>query len=374
MYKRTLQNIIENNLFKSKVIILLGARQVGKTTLVNEIIKNYPDSKYINCELLQNKELLETTNSEKLKFFLGNFKLIVLDEAQSINQIGLVLKVLHDTFPEIQIIATGSSSFDLRNKTFEPLTGRSRQYTLFPLALSELQTKLDRIEIHAQLENILRYGLYPAVYGQTEQQTLEELHNIVTNYLFKDILMFERIKHADLLLNLLKAIAFQTGNEVSYNELSKLLGVAVHTVKRYLDLLEKNFVIFSLSSYSRNPRKEIAKGRKIFFFDLGIRNMIIQNFNPLSLRNDTGALWENFCIAERLKRNMYQRRFLNTYFWRTFAKNEIDYIEEHGGQLFAYEFKFNPKAKSKAPRTFQKLYPDAAFKIISPTNYFDFIW
>ena len=301
MYTRLLQKTIAENLNKSKVIILLGARQVGKTTLVKEILKNFPESRYINCELLQNKEMLETTNSAKLKFFLGNYRLIILDEAQSIIQIGLILKIIHDTFPQIQVIATGSSSFNLKNETSEPLTGRSRQYTLFPLAISELKSTMDNLDIHARLENILRYGLYPSVFGQPEQETLEELNNITTNYLFKDILMFEKIKHADLLLNLLKAIALQIGNEVSYNELSRMLGMAVHTIKRYIDLLEKSFVIFSLSSFGNNPRKEIAKGRKIFFYDLGIRNMIIQNFNPVTLRNDVGALWENFCIAERIK-------------------------------------------------------------------------
>ncbi len=374
MYKRLLQKIIENNLFKDKVIILLGARQTGKTTLVKEVLNNRSDARYINCELLQNKELLETTNSERLKFFLGNYKLIALDEAQAISKIGLILKIIHDELPGIQILATGSSSFDLKNITSEPLTGRSRQYTLFPLALQELGSKKEKIDIYAQLENILRYGLYPGVYGISEQEAIEELSNIASNYLFKDVLMFEKMKHPDVLLNLLKAIALQLGSEVSYNELSRLLGVGVHTVKRYVELLEKSFIVFTLSSYSTNPRKEIAKGKKIYFYDLGIRNFLIQNFNPLSSRTDTGALWENFCVVERKKINSYKRNFLNIFFWRTYAKNEIDYIEEYGGRLHAYEFKYSTKGKVKVPKVFLEIYPDSEYKVITPDNYFEFIW
>jgi predicted AAA+ superfamily ATPase len=374
MYKRVLLDILKKAVKSKKVLLLFGARQVGKTTLVKELISAYPDSRYINCELLQNRAVLNTTNSEKLKFFLGNYKLIVLDEAQSLENIGLILKILYDELPDLQIVVTGSSAFELRNQTSEPLTGRSRQYRLYPLALSELTSKMDRIDVQAKLEQILRFGLYPAVFDLPEQEALEELNNITSNYLFKDILIFERIKNADILLNLLRALAMQLGSEVSFNELSRLLGISVHTVKRYIDLLEKTFVIFSLSSYSSNPRKEIAKGRKIYFYDLGVRNMIIQNFNPMSLRADAGALWENFCIAERIKVNEYKRRFLNTYFWRTFAKNEIDYLEEYGGNLYAYEFKYNPKAKSRVPKAFSARYPNADYKVISPDNYFEFIW
>lgn len=374
MYKRLLQKTIENNLFKGKVIILLGARQVGKTTLVKELLNNRDDARYINCELLQNKELLETTNSERLKFFLGNYNLIALDEAQSINNIGLILKIIHEELPKIQILATGSSSFDLKNVTSEPLTGRSRQYTLYPLALQEIGSKNEKIDIFAQLENILRYGLYPAVYGASEQEAIEELSNIASNYLFKDVLMFEKMKHPDVLLNLLKAIALQLGSEVSYNELSRMLGVGVHTVKRYIELLEKSFIVFSLSSYSTNPRKEIAKGKKIYFYDLGIRNFLIQNFNPLSYRTDVGALWENFCIVERRKINSYKRNFLNVYFWRTYAKNEIDFIEEYGGKLHAYEFKYSTKGRVKPPKRFLESYPDSDYKVITPENFFEFIW
>ena len=374
MYKRYLHKVLEEALDSGKILLLFGARQVGKTTLVKEIISGQANARYINCELHQNRELLATTNSEKLRFFLGNYDLIVLDEAQSIPDIGLVLKIIYDELPGVKLIVTGSSAFELRNRTSESLTGRSRQFRLFPLALAELTTKMDKIDVHARLEQILRFGLYPAVFDLPEQEAMEELNSITTNYLFKDILIFERIKSADILLNLLKALAMQIGSEVSFNELSRLLGISVHTVKRYIDLLEKSFVIFSLASYSSNPRKEIAKGRKIYFYDLGIRNMLIQNMNPMSLRNDAGALWENFCVVERMKVNEYKRKFLNIYFWRNFAKNEIDYIEEFGGKIYAYEFKFNPKSKTRMPKSFADTYPDADFKVVSPQNYFEFLW
>ncbi len=373
MFTRYLENIIEKNLNRGKVIVLYGARQVGKTTLVKKILREKERGRYINCELLQNREILSSTNSEKLKFFLGDYSIIVFDEAQSIENIGKVLKIIHDELPDVQIIATGSSSFDLRNITSEPLTGRSRQFTLFPLSVKEIAIKHDMLNVNANLDNILRFGLYPGVYGLPESEAIEELENIASNYLFKDILMFERLKHADVLVNLLKAIALQIGSEVSFNELSKHIGVSVHTVKRYIDLLEKSFIIFTLTSFGNNPRKEIVRGRKIYFYDLGIRNMIIRNFNHLDSRNDTGSLWENFCIVERSKFNMYERKFVNSYFWRTYSGSEIDYVEDYDGKLYAYEFKFNKKAKQKPPKPFIDTYPNMKFKLITPDNYYEFI-
>lgn len=370
---RTIQQKIEDNLFKDKVIIIYGARRVGKTTLSKQIIKNYQKSKYINCELLQNKIALETTNSELLLNFIGDYRLVILDEAQYINNIGLILKVIIDTFPDIQIIATGSSSFELSNEISEPLTGRSRKYILFPFSMEEIKQKDDLITAHAKLNNILRFGLYPEVFDKNESFAIEELNNIASNYLYKDILQFEKIKRSDLLMNLLRALALQLGNEMSYNELANILGENVHTIKRYLELLEKSFVIFRLSSFSRNLRKEIGKGQKIYFYDLGIRNALIQNFNPLALRNDIGGLWENFCVLERKKANHNKRRFVNTYFWRTYDQKEIDYIEEEGGKLKAFEFKFNPKAKIKVPKEFLETYPESEIRTIHNSNYWDFV-
>jgi uncharacterized protein len=373
MILREVQIVIEKQLFKGKVVILYGPRRVGKTTLSKQLIDLYENSRYINCELLENKLALQTTNSSILKGFLGNYRLVVLDEAQHINDIGRILKILADTFPEIQLIATGSSSFELGNKISEPLTGRSREYLLLPFSLAELLNVKDKIEINADLDKIMRFGLYPEVYSLPENEAIEELNQISSNYLYKDILQFEVIKRPNLILNLLSALALQLGNEVSLNELSRLLGETVPTVKRYLDLLEQAFVIFRLRSYSRNMRNEIAKGQKIYFYDLGIRNALIRNFNPLKLRNDAGGLWENFCIVERMKFNLNQRRFVNTWFWRTYDQKEVDYIEEEGGKLSAFEFKFSKQGKSNVRTKFLEIYRDASFVTITRENYLDFL-
>jgi len=369
MIKRTIQKRMEERLFKGKIIILYGARRVGKTTIAKSITAKHKNSRYINCELLQNKTALETTNSNLLKTFLGNYRLIVLDEAQHIENIGLILKILVDTFPDMQIIATGSSGFELGQKVSEPLTGRARRFMLYPFSFKELQNHTDNITLHAQLENMLRFGLYPEVFNQPESEAIEQLYEITNNYLFKDVLQFERLKRSDLLTNLLQAIALQLGSEISYNELANMLGVSVHTIKRYIDLLEKTFVIFRLPSYSRNPRKEISKSQKIYFWDIGIRNALIQNFNKFSLRNDTGALWENFCIAERIKANQNKGNYAKTFFWRTYQKNEIDYIEEKDDKISAFEFKYNPRKKTPKPAMFLKLYPDADYKVINNENF-----
>lgn len=372
-YSRVLERIIEANLFKNKTIILFGARRVGKTTLSKKLISKISESRYINCELIQNKIILENQNSEILKDFLGNYKLIVLDEAQHISNIGLTLNIINDTFPEIQIIATGSSSFDLSNKISEPLTGRSRVYTMFPLSIEELLQSLDKLDVNARLSNILRFGLYPEVYKKSDDEAKEELYNIASNYLYKDILQFERIKKADLIFNLLKAISLQLGNEVSYNELSRILGVNLHTIKRYIELLEKSFIIFRLNSFSRNLRKEIGQSQKIYFYDIGIRNTLIQNFNHYESRTDIGGIWENFCIAERLKHNQNNRKFVNSYFWRTYDQKEIDYIEESEGVIKAYEIKFNPSKKSKFPDEFLKTYSNSSYETINNLNYLKFV-
>lgn len=318
--------------------------------------------------MLQNKQAIETTNSELLKSFIGTNELIVFDEAQHISGIGTILKVINDTFPEVQIIATSSSSFEPGNKVMEPLTGRSRVFQLHPFSLSELIEQNDAVMVSASLENILRFGLYPEVFLSHETEAIEELNNITANYLYKDILQFENLKRSDLLSNLLRALALQIGSEISLNELSRLLGENVHTIKRYIDLLEKSFVIFRLTSFSRNLRKEIAKGQKVFFYDLGIRNALLQNFNPLSMRNDVGGLWENFCVLEKIKQNQNTRKFVNYYFWRTYDQKEIDFIEESGGELKAYEFKFNTRAKSKYPEEFLNKYENSSFQVVHPEN------
>lgn len=373
LYTRTVQEAIEKNLFKGKLIVVYGARRVGKTTLIKQLLSKFPDGKYINCDLLQYKSVLETTNSEMLGNLIGSNKLLILDEAQNIKEIGKILKIIVDTFPGVQVIATGSSSFGLSNKLSEPLTGRSRFYLLYPFSFQEVQQKYNRIELDARLGNLLRFGLYPEVFDQTEEEAIEELHNIASTYLYKDMLQLDTIKRADLIHRLLKALALQLGYEISYNEIAGLLGENVHTIKRYIEILEQSFVIFRLPSFSKNLRKELGKRNKIYFFDLGIRNAIINNFTPLDSRNDTGALWENFCIVERMKNNQNHRIFKNYYFWRTYNQKEIDFIEEYGGKLFAFEFKWQLNKVIKPPRDFLSAYPGSEFTVISNDNYLQFI-
>ncbi len=373
MINREIQPIIEKNLFQKKVVVIYGPRRVGKTTLSKQLMQTVEKNRYINCELLENKLALETTNSIALRNFLGNYKLIVLDEAQYIADIGRILKIIADTFPDIQLIATGSSSFELGNRVAEPLTGRSREYLLYPFSVGEILSLDDPVTIMAGLERFLRFGLYPEVYGKTDEEAMEELTQISSNYLYKDILQFEQVKRPGLLLNLLNALALQVGNEVSLNELSRMLRETVPTIQRYIELLEKAFVIFRLRSFSRNLRNEIAKGQKIYFYDLGIRNALIRNFNPLNLRNDTGGLWENFCITERMKFNQNRRRFVNAWFWRTYNQKEVDYIEDEGGVLHAFEFKYRVPRKSEAPKIFSESYPDSTFATITRENFLEFL-
>ncbi len=371
---RSIQKLISEALFKNKIIIIYGARRTGKTTLVQEILRNYESQgKYINCESLVNKEALETTNVEKLKAFLGNYRLIILDEAQNINKIGHALKLLVDTYPEMQIIATGSSSFDLANQTGEPLVGRSRNFTLYPLSLTELKNYQDLLFVQAKLESLLRFGSMPPVFGLSEEEAIEELNQITSNYLYKDILAFEGIKKSVIIQNLLKALALQLGSEVSFREIGELLGISHLTVIKYVDLLEKCQIIFILNSLARNSRNEIKQGRKVYFYDLGIRNSIIQNFNSLDLRTDIGALWENFCILERMKKAQSEKLFCNQYFWRTKSQQEVDYIEEYDGKLHSFEFKWSSKKSVKQPTLFAESYPNNTFSLINKENYWEYL-
>lgn len=370
--QRIILSDIRKKLYKGKVVILYGARRTGKTTLVKKLLEEtVGEVAYFNCELQENQELLSHTNSILLKDFVGQKRLIVLDEAQHIPQIGLILKVLVDTFPNTQFVATGSSSFELSNKISEPLTGRSRQFLLLPFSLEEIHQTEDLIAIKSSLANYLRFGLYPQVFLADGDEKNEELMDISSNYLYKDIFQLESLKKPETLQKLLKAIALQIGSEVSLNELAKVSGTNVHTVSRYLDLLEKAFVIFRLPAFSKNLRKEINKSQKIYFYDVGIRNTIIRNFNQAEVRLDMGGLWENFCIAERIKYNQNHRRFANMYFWRTYDQQEVDYIEEIDGILNCYEFKYSPVAKVKFPKIFKETYPEAKLKVITPENFYD---
>jgi uncharacterized protein len=373
MIQRTLKKQILNAFKLNKVILIWGARRVGKTTLVKSIIEELPDSKYYNCELFQNKEALETGNSELLFASIGKYKYIVFDEAQNIQNIGNILKIIHDTFPEIKLIATGSSSFHLQQASGEPLTGRSREFIMSPLSFEEAVENEELIAVNAKLDNILRFGLYPEVYSNNEDFAIEELDNISSNYLFKDILQFENLKKPNLLYNLVKLLAFQVGSEVSYNELSNKLGVHVNTIKRYIELLEQNYVIFRLPALSNNPRNEIGKSQKIYFYDCGIRNSLIRNFNHLNLRNDIGQLWENFIVSERIKMNSNHKKRLKSYFWRNYQKREIDYIEELNNKYDLFECKYSYKKSINVPKDFRNNYSNFTFNIINKENYWKYL-
>jgi len=377
MFNRSIKSQIKNWLYRNKVIIIYGARRTGKTTLSKEILKEQERAGkktfYINCELLDAKRSLETTNEKLLKNYLGDNDIVVLDEAQNIENIGLVLKIIVDTYPEIQIIATGSSSFDLANKISEPLTGRSRTFVLYPFSMLEVKENTNFHDAVSQLEKALIFGTYPAVFNLTENEAKAELMDIASNYLYKDVLEFEHVKNSKTLLELLELLALQLGNEISLSEIGQKLGISNHSVKKYIDLLEKCFIIFSLRSFSRNLRNEINKSQKIYFYDLGIRNAIIQNFNKPNLRQDIGALWENFCIIERMKYNQANQLFVNQYFWRMYSGQEIDYIEEYNGNLNCYEFKYNNKAKIKKPSKFLDTYENSSFNVINSDNWFEFI-
>ena len=370
---RIAQKQIEDRLFEKKAIIVYGARQTGKTTLVKRIIEKYGEkARYFDCELLSVKQNIEIPEADRLRSYLGKYKIVVLDEMQKISNAGTILKILVDHCPEIQVIATGSSSFELANKTSEPMTGRAVRFTLYPFSIAEIEQKFNRFEIDARLENIARFGSYPEVFlAESEERAKERLNEIVSNYLYKDVLAFEGIKKSAIIENLLKLLALQLGNEVSYNELARSLGISRLTTQKYIDILEQSFIIFILKAFSRNLRKEISKSVKIYFYDLGVRNSLIQNFNALSLRNDAGALWENLMIAERIRNNSHRQVRPNQYFWRTYDQKEIDYIEESGGQLSAFEFKLSGQAK--IPAEFLKSYPNSKFTTIAKNNYFDFV-
>jgi predicted AAA+ superfamily ATPase len=371
--KRALQPIIESRLFKGKIIILYGARQVGKTTLIKNIQNKFPDSSlYLNCDEPDIRALLTDTTSTKLKSFIGNKNLILIDEAQRVKNIGLTLKLFADEIKNVQVIATGSSSFELSNIINEPLTGRKYVFTLMPVSIKELVDTFGWIETDRLLEDRIIYGMYPEIISKPdEKKTL--LKEITRSYLFKDILSFESIRKPEQIEKLLMLLAAQIGNEVSYNELANTLNMDKDTVSKYIDILEKAFIIFRLNPFSRNLRTEISKMRKIYFYDTGIRNALISNFNLLERRNDKSALWENFLISEKLKLNLIDDLDVKQYFWRTSQQQEVDYIEEIEGKLYAYEFTFSEKQKKQISKTFLKNYKPQSEMIVNRNNYSEFL-
>jgi len=357
-----------------KVIVIYGPRRVGKTTLLKKYLETENNSVlFVNGDDIIVRQYIESQSIQTLRDFVGNHRLLVVDEAQYVEKIGLNLKLIVDHIPEIKVIVTGSSSFDLARDVGEPLTGRKYVLKLFPLSQMEISKIEKRHETTASLESRLIYGSYPEVVLIRDNRRREDyLRELIQSYLFKDILALEGIRYANKLVRLLQLLAFQIGKQVSFAELGKQLSMSKNTVERYLDLLEKVFVIYRLSGFSRNLRKEITKSQRYFFYDTGVRNALIGNFNPLAVRNDLGELWENYIITERMKRQEYLRKVTNSYFWRTYDKKEIDLVEEREGRLFGYEVKWK-KERVKIPRDWTSGYPDAAFEVIHRENYLKFI-
>ncbi len=372
MINRIIANAIEKVLYKKKAIVILGARQVGKTTLLKEVFKDAKDALWLNADFSEVQNMFEEASLIRLKTIIGKHKLILIDEAQRIENIGIKLKIIVDELKDVQVIATGSSSFDLADKINEPLTGRKYEFSLFPLSFEEMQQHHGLFVELNSLHKRLIFGYYPEVVVNNGDE-IEMLKMLSNSYLYKDLLSWQDIKKPKKIVKLLQALAFQIGNQVSYNEISKLIGLHHDTVESYIDLLEKSFIIYRLPSFSRNLRNELKRSRKIYFYDNGIRNALIGNYNSIDMRNDLGALWENFIITERMKFIHYNKIYTNRYFWRTHAQQEIDYIEEREGKLFAYEFKWKTHKKVKIPNSFIRAYPDAETQIITPENYYHFI-
>ncbi len=365
---------LEDYLEPNKALLIFGPRQVGKTTLLNGFL-NKTKLKY-RLDFGENIKVQDVLGSQdfgQIKEFVEGYELIAVDEAQKIKNIGVGLKIIVDQVPGIKVIATGSSSFELLGQAGEPLTGRKRTINLFPVAQLELKKLYNDFELKNRLAEDMIFGGYPAVVSQmTKSKKIEILYEIVESYLLKDILEFERIKGSKVILNLLKLLAFQLGNQVSLTELAQNIGIDYKTVGKYLNILEQSFIIYSVQGYSRNLRNEIVKKGKYYFYDNGVRNAIISNFNNLALRDDIGALWENFIFMERLKKREYKEIYANAYFWRTWERQEIDLIEEREGKLHAYEFKWN-RNKVKTPSQWSETYKNATFEVITNDNYLDFV-
>lgn len=372
MIKRVIQNSMLADFRRKKVIVLLGARQVGKTTLLSAFQSDKKKILSLNCDNIDDRLSLEDRTSTELKHLFSAYDMAFIDEAQRVKNIGLTLKMIGDLKLDTQVIVTGSSSFDMANEINEPATGRLIEYNLYPFSLAELAAETSEREEKRLLENRLIYGMYPEVVTEPgdAKRTLMTLTN---NYLYKDLFSYKGLKKPDVVQKLVRALALQLGSEVSYNELSNLLGIDKETVENYIGLLEKCFVVFRLDSFSRNLRNEIKKGKKVYFYDNGVRNAVLSNFAPLELRTDTGALWENLMVSERVKRNAYSGNYAQLYFWRTHDQKEIDLIEEEDGVLKTFEFKWNVKSTSKQPSIFRETYPHTTYDVVTPDNFWNFV-
>jgi len=372
---RLAEKLIISSLKPNKVVVLLGARRTGKSILLQKIISENNEKKVVlNGEDFTTLSILQPRSVENYRSLLGESKFLIIDEAQQIPEIGKILKLIVDTIPEIKILVSGSSAFDILNKTGEPLTGRKSTIYLFPFSQQEYSFVENNIETRAKLNERLILGCYPELFhlsGKKEKSLY--LKEMVSSYLLKDILTFEGIRNSDKILRLLKLIAFQIGKDVSLHELGRQLGLHKNTVEKYLDLLSKTFVIFSIGGFSRNLRNEVSKSKRWFFYDNGIRNTIIENINDIDTRNDIGELWENYLISERVKFQQNNQMLVSNYYWRTYQQQEIDWVEERDGRLFSYEIKWNQNKKAKVPPSWKKAYPDATYQVISPNNYLQWI-
>ncbi|MBV6441082.1 MAG: hypothetical protein EPGJADBJ_02761 [Saprospiraceae bacterium] len=372
MINRILEEQIKSKLGTKKAILLFGARQLGKTTLLKKIFAADADALWLNGDEPDVQALFDNVTSSRLRHLFAGRRYVVLDEAQRIPDVGLKLKLAVDNIPNVQIIATGSSSFELANSTNEPLTGRKWEYRIFPVSFEEMVLHHGLLEERRQLHTRLVYGYYPEIVSNPGQEK-ELLKTLTDSFLYKDILLWENILKPDKLIRLMQALAFQTGNLISYNELGSLVGLDNKTVERYINLLEQVFIIFRLGTYSRNLRNELKSSRKIYFYDNGIRNALIAAFQPVGIRQDIGALWENWLVGERMKYLRYHQVWANSYFWRTAQQQEIDYIEEKDGELFAWEFKWSPSKKPGFPKTFGDSYHPAVQEVVSSDNFESFL-
>jgi len=373
-YSRYYQNNSPHLFKKGKVSIFYGARRVGKTSLIQKLLSN-KSSKIFNGsgDDIELSQILSSQSEARILSAFKNYDIVFIDEAQEIPNVGKGLKILIDHSPNMMVIATGSSSFDLSNAVGAPLTGRSFTFQLFPISMLEIAAQFGNFEIIKNLENYLIYGTYPEVLSaRNKEEKIKYLTTLRNSYLFKDILSLDNVRNSSKLIDLLRLIAFQIGHEVSLSELANNLGIAKQTVARYLDLLEKTFIIKKVSGFSRNLRKEINKSQRYYFYDNGIRNAVINNFNPLTMRNDQGMIWENFLFMERLKKQAYQSIYSNNYFWRTYDKKEIDLVEEREGKLFGFEFKYGTK-KIKPPKLWLETYENASWEVINSENFLGFV-
>lgn len=374
MISRLLQKTIESRLFAGKAIIVIGARQVGKSTLFKLILEKQDyKALQLNCDEPEVRDMLSNINTAELRLLIADNRIVFIDEAQRVENIGMTLKLITDNFPDVQLLVTGSSSFELQDKLNEPLTGRKYEYHLYPISTAELMASNGLLGVKQTLEQRLVYGSYPDILNHADDAK-ELLMNLAGSYLYKDLLTLESVRRPVLLGKLLTALALQVCSEVSYNELAQTVGTDNKTIEKYIDLLEKCYIVFRLNGFNRNLRSELKKSKKIYFFDNGIRNAILQNFAPLSLRQDAGALWENFIISERIKRNHYLGRYVNSYFWRTTQQQEIDYVEECDGQFSIFEMKWNPRrANTHFPSSFLTAYDVKEKAVVTPENWIEWV-